>query len=108
MRLVYMAVESRYVVGRPHWQWCGACLLCENVTSRRSPWAFICILLSLESWMQNADCVALFPMPLPRPGFFATSLTKMESCVPAAACPGVNSSAVSATFSKPVAAGALR
>jgi hypothetical protein len=57
---------------------------------------------------QNAECVALFPLPLPKPGFYADSMTKFVSCVPAAACPGVNASAVAAAFSIPAASGALR
>jgi hypothetical protein len=39
---------------------------------------------------RNADCVALFPAPLPRPGFYAVSLSDLQSCVPASACPGVD------------------
>jgi hypothetical protein len=42
--------------------------------------------------------VALFPAPLPRPGFFGDSLAQFSSCVPVAACPGVDAAAVSALY----------
>jgi hypothetical protein len=57
---------------------------------------------------QHAECVALFPQPLPMPGFYAASLTTFISCVPADACPGVSASAVAAAFSDPVASGDFR
>jgi hypothetical protein len=36
----------------------------------------------------------MFPVPLPLPGYFGKSLTDFQSCVPAQACPGVDSGAV--------------
>ena len=60
------------------------------------------------AYLQSAECVALFPLPLPKPGFYAESMTKFVSCVPTAACPGVNASAVAAAFSIPAASGVLR
>jgi hypothetical protein len=54
------------------------------------------------SWLlvslQNAECVGLFPAPLPRQGFFTRSLQEYGSCVPAAACPGVDAGAVTASY----------
>ena len=47
---------------------------------------------------QNAACVALFPVPLPLPGFYSASLTSFSSCVPASACPGVDAQLVSTAF----------
>ena len=49
--------------------------------------------------LQNAVCVPLFPVPLPKPGFFSTSMTSFSSCVPASACPGVDAQLVSASYS---------
>lgn len=57
---------------------------------------------------QNAECVALFPLPLPRPGFFANTWQNFTSCVPASACPGVDSTAVQAAFTTPALSGVLR
>ncbi len=48
---------------------------------------------------QNAACVALFPIPVPLPGFYSTSLTQFSSCVPASACLGVDVQRVTASFS---------
>ncbi len=48
---------------------------------------------------QNADCVALFPAPLPRPGFYGRSLLEYSSCVPASACPGVDAAVVKQSYS---------
>lgn len=52
---------------------------------------------------QNAVCLAMFPAPLPRPGFVGTTLTSFQSCVPALACPGVDASAVDAVVAKQLA-----
>jgi hypothetical protein len=54
---------------------------------------------------QNAECVALFPAPLPRPGFFALSLQQYGSCVPASACPGVDAPAVASAYARLLGAG---
>lgn len=43
---------------------------------------------------QNAECIELFPVPLPLPTFFSQSLTVFVSCVPPVACPGLDSAAV--------------
>jgi hypothetical protein len=60
-----------------------------------------------EPWAaQNAACVAMFPAPLPRPGFFGTSLTDFEGCVPAAACPGVDERDVEAAVQRQLAGSA--
>jgi hypothetical protein len=48
---------------------------------------------------QNAACVALFPVPVPLPGFYSTALTQFSSCVPASACLGVDVQRVTASFS---------
>jgi hypothetical protein len=47
---------------------------------------------------QNAECVNMFPVPLPRPGYFASSLTELQACVPPAACPGVTPTVVDAAY----------
>jgi hypothetical protein len=59
------------------------------------------------SW-QNAECVPLFPVPLPTVGSFASNFSSFVSCNPSVACLGVNSSAVLAAFSDPVVMGPLR
>jgi hypothetical protein len=38
----------------------------------------------------NAQCVALFPVPLPLPGFYPVSLAEFIACVPQVACAGVD------------------
>jgi hypothetical protein len=48
--------------------------------------------------VQNSECLPLFPVPLPRPGFYGQSLTQFTSCVPAAACPGVDAAFVSSLY----------
>jgi hypothetical protein len=58
--------------------------------------------------LQNAECVALFPLPLVRSGFFSLSMTKFVSCVPAAACPGVDAAMIVSAFSERIASGAMR
>ncbi len=57
---------------------------------------------------QNAACVNLFPVPLARPGFYPVSFDEFASCIPAAACPGVDTETVEEAFSRPVARGVLR
>ncbi len=47
---------------------------------------------------QNAECLHLFPVPLPRPGFYSQSLVQFTSCVPAEACPGVDTALVDAQY----------
>ncbi len=42
--------------------------------------------------------MALFPVPVPLPGFYSTSLTQFSSCVPASACPGVDVQRVTAAL----------
>ena len=61
--------------------------------------------LELES-SQHAACVAMCPVPLPRPGYFGVTLTEFQSCVPAVACPGVDAAAVEAAMSMQLAGGA--
>jgi hypothetical protein len=46
----------------------------------------------------NAQCIGLFPMPLPLPGFYPLSLTEFAACVPVKACVGVDADAVGALF----------
>lgn len=58
--------------------------------------------------MQNAECLALFPLPLAHPGFYPASLTNFVSCIPASACPGADSTALAASYSTPALAGAMR
>ena len=53
--------------------------------------------------MQNAACVALFPAPVPLPGYYGLSLTNFQSCVPASACLGVDASAVQAVVTQQLA-----
>lgn len=60
--------------------------------------AAVCRVSRPLALMQNAACVAMFPVPLPLPGFYSSSLTSFSSCVPASACPGVDAQLVSATF----------
>ncbi len=55
--------------------------------------------------MQNAECLLLFPVPLPRPGFYSQSLALFTSCVPAAACPGVDAALVATQYHMLVAGG---
>ncbi len=57
------------------------------------------VLLLTVCIAQNAACVALFPVPVPLPGFYSTSLTQFSSCVPASACLGVDVQRVTASFS---------
>ncbi len=57
---------------------------------------------------QNAECVGLFPLPLARPGFYPLSLEEFVSCVPADACPGVDTSALLSAVSWPAGNGTLR
>lgn len=38
----------------------------------------------------SAQCVGLFPVPLPLPGFYPVSLTEFLACVPTTACAGVD------------------
>jgi hypothetical protein len=54
---------------------------------------------------QNAECLLLFPVPLPRPGFYSQSLAQFTSCVPAAACPGVDAVLVAAQYRSLLAGG---
>ncbi len=56
--------------------------------------------------VQNAECLLLFPVPLPRPGFYSQSLARFTSCVPAAACPGVDAVLVTAQYRSLLAGGA--
>jgi hypothetical protein len=56
-------------------------------------------LLSLPL-QQNAQCVSMFPVPLPRAGFYAASILDFKACVPPVACPGVDAEAVSAEYTK--------
>ncbi len=58
--------------------------------------------------LQNAVCVDLFPLPLAQPGFYPGSFDEFASCVPAAACPGVDADTVAEAFSRPAARGVLR
>lgn len=53
------------------------------------------------SWCQRAECIDLFPVPLPKPGFYPspTSFTEFEACVPSTACPGVDAAAVADAYS---------
>ena len=44
--------------------------------------------------LQNADCVSLFPAPLPHPGYYPVSLTDFVACIPASACPGIDAAGV--------------
>ena len=55
--------------------------------------------------MQNAECLLLFPVPLPRPGFYGQSLVQFTSCVPAGACPGVDAAMVTAQYRSLLAGG---
>jgi hypothetical protein len=55
--------------------------------------------------LQNAECLLLFPVPLPRPGFYSQSLAQFTSCVPAAACPGVDAATVAAQYRSLLAGG---
>ncbi len=48
--------------------------------------------------LQNAECLLLFPVPLARPGFYSQSLAQFSSCVPAAACPGMDAALVNALY----------
>jgi hypothetical protein len=56
-------------------------------------------------YVQNAECLLLFPVPLPRPGFYSQSLAQFTSCVPAAACPGVDAVLVAAQYRSLLAGG---
>jgi hypothetical protein len=61
-------------------------------------WEYLAVFGCCPRGMQNAECVALFPVPLPRPGFYSASLTSFSSCVPASACPGVDAQRVAASL----------
>ncbi len=54
---------------------------------------------------QNAECVALFPVPLPKPGYYAASPRDLLACVPPAACPGVDPDAVREAYQRLLDAG---
>lgn len=49
---------------------------------------------------QNAECVDMFPIPLPRPGYYPATLTDFVACVPPAACPGVEPVGVQAAYTR--------
>ncbi len=49
---------------------------------------------------QNAECVELFPVPLPKPGFYAESARSLSACVPPTACPGVDPAAVRTAYQR--------
>jgi hypothetical protein len=49
--------------------------------------------------------VALFPVPLPKPGYYAASLTDLQACVPLTACPGVDTGAVQEAYQRLLSAG---
>jgi hypothetical protein len=55
--------------------------------------------------LQNGQCIDLFPVPLPKPGFYETSLTNFSACVPVEACPGVDAGQVSAAYAAYLAGG---
>jgi hypothetical protein len=75
--------------------WCTAPLsVCAKIPLFRPPPASLSICRA-----QNAECVALFPAPLPRPGFYGRSLLEYSSCVPATACPGIDAVAVEELYS---------
>ncbi len=67
-----------------------------------------CVVHAVVGWLcvQNAECLLLFPVPLPRPGFYSQSLAQFTSCVPAAACPGVDAVLVTAQYRSLLAGGA--
>jgi hypothetical protein len=64
--------------------------------------------LPVRGVSQNAECVGLFPLPVARPGFYPLSLEEYVSCVPADACPGVDTSALLSAASWPAGNGTLR
>jgi hypothetical protein len=68
--------------------------------------AFFCWCLCGGVW-QSAECVGLFPLPVARPGFYPLSLEEYASCVPAEACPGVDSAALRNAFTWPAGNGTL-
>jgi hypothetical protein len=49
---------------------------------------------------QNAECVDMFPVPLPRPGYYPATLTEFVACVPSAACPGVDTTSVQSAYAR--------
>jgi hypothetical protein len=53
-----------------------------------------------SSCPRNAVCLAMFPVPLPLPGFFALSLSELQSCVPVTACPGVDALEVEEMYAR--------
>jgi hypothetical protein len=65
------------------------------------------LVVSLCTVLQNAECVGLFPLPVARPGFYPLSLEEYASCVPAEACPGVDSAALRTAFTWPAGNGTL-
>jgi hypothetical protein len=66
----------------------------------------LCVPMS-RSCAQNAECVALFPAPLPLPGFYASSLTEFPACVPSIACPGMDAPAVASAYTQLLGSDAL-
>jgi hypothetical protein len=55
---------------------------------------------SSPTCVQNAECIALFPVPLPKPGYYAASPRDMIACVPPAACPGLDPGAVQEAYQR--------
>ena len=47
---------------------------------------------------QNAICLKFLALPVPQPGYYASSVTTFVSCVPAESCPGVDLSAFSSNL----------
>jgi hypothetical protein len=66
------------------------------------------LLPCVDGLVQNAECVGLFPLPVARPGFYPVSFGVFASCVPAVACPGVDTESIAESFSRPAARGLLR
>jgi hypothetical protein len=42
----------------------------------------------------------MFPVPLPHPGYYPANITDFVACVPPAACPGVDATAIETTYSQ--------
>jgi hypothetical protein len=42
----------------------------------------------------------MFPVPLPRPGYYPAALTDFVACVPSAACPGVDPTSVQSAYAR--------
>ena len=47
----------------------------------------------------------MFPVPLPKPGYYAATLTDLQACVPLTACPGVDPGAVQEAYQRLLSAG---